>query len=239
MSRPFLASLALAVTTIIGGCGGLEPREPVEKWFAPESVAVVTSVALDYDVTAKGAARGSIHPALDAGAISERLAALRRSASSSPYSLPSDAPASETLEVTIDSAAVRYQSQSGIFPLKVVFVVCFFPLDFPNYFISSDRYALTVHAHWRLRDAKGTVLKEGGAEAKQVGVFGDFTRGWYFLGFVRQPGCLNAESWEEIAEALRPGAEQAIAEQVVLAVASAFSPGTDPAPAAAGAPKGE
>jgi hypothetical protein len=237
---------------VLAGCGGgLEPRDESPLPGQKNEILGCASpggVRLAYDPTPPGQAHHQIHPALDTEVIRSHLTRILGERSAGPVSnsgldhFNSGAMhivngSRYGLEVALDGASIQYVGQTGIFPVKIGVVVLLFPFDVPNYFIASDRYALVARAHWRLVDAgSGRTFAEGDTEAKQTGVFGDLSRGWYFLGFLRTPGCLDPDSWEEIAEVLRPGAEEALATAVVIAAENAL--GGD-VPHLTSAPKGE
>jgi hypothetical protein len=129
----------------------------------------------------------------------------------------------QTLIVSIEDATIRFERESWL-PFKIVMTVFFFPIDFPNYFLATDHFALTVRAKWQLLDtASGQVIASGTSTGRQASVEGDFSRGWYFVGYLRVPGCLDADSWRDIADAEIPGAQDAIAEAVVQDVEKALA----------------
>lgn len=243
-----LGTFATLLLGLLAGCGGLEPRPaapvPLGVRLADKKLALL-EVTRGYDPTPEGKAHGSLRPELDMAAITKHLETelvLRNAAATLPPSkddplgrFPVDVavvasgttpePGATVLKVSLESASVRYEGQTGIVPLKVAFVVMFFPLDFPNYFISSDRYTLVTRGRWKLQDtASGRTVAEGDAEGRETGVFGDLSRGWHFIGFVRSPGCLDPEDWERIADVLRPGAEEAFATAVAVAVEKSCAP---------------
>ena len=246
MGRRALAALGFAVLFVAQGCGGLEPRQdpPPPAGRVSDRPVSVLETTRTYEPTAPGKARGSLRPALDGAAISDHVARLLRARASAPEvavvaSSAQAAAGSPILQVALESAVVRYEGQSGTFALKVAFIVCFFPLDVPNYFIASDRYTLVARGTWKLVDPETAhTIAEGEAEGRETGIFGDMSRGWHFIGFVRSPGCLDPEDWDKIATVLRPGAEEAFATSVVVnverAVAAAQAPAKAP-DAAAGA----
>ena len=191
--------LAFALTA---GCHSLDARDPLPPSHA---LRVPAQLSLKLDRAYEpGLHAGRFSPAIDVGAVSTRTLDLlveRKTA------VPGNG---LTLEATVIQGSIKYDGQTGIFPLKVCLTIFFFPIDFPNYFISSDKFALTLVARWRLLE-RGQVLAEGTAEGRQSGTFGDFSRGWYFVGYLRMPSPLKPDEWEEIASELRPGAEEGLA----------------------------
>jgi hypothetical protein len=194
--------LALLVFALTAGCHSLDARDPL-----PPSRALRTPATLSLKLDRAyepGLHSGRFSPAIDMDAVSTRaLDLLVERKTAVPGS-------GLTLEATVVQGSIKYDGQTGVFPLKVFFTIFFFPIDFPNYFISSDKFALTLVARWRLLD-QGQVVAEGTAEGRQSGTFGDFSRGWYFVGYLRMPNPLNADEWGEIATELRPGAQEALA----------------------------
>jgi hypothetical protein len=194
--------LWLLVFALTAGCHSLDARDPLAPSHAPRD-PVTLSLKLERAYE-PGLHAGRFSPAIDVGAVSTRALDLlveRKSAYAGSGLL---------LEASLIQGSIKYEGQTGIFPVKVFLTIFFFPIDFPNYFISSDKFALALVARWRLID-KGQVVAEGTAEGRQSGTFGDFSRGWYFVGYLRMPSPLNADEWEEIATELRPGAQEALA----------------------------
>jgi hypothetical protein len=231
MRRSFLLLVA-ALAVSLSGCGGIDPRPDAPPPRSSELLGTTTlgQVKITYEPTPAGKAHFMCRPALDPVAIQDHAA--RFLAERSPPSRQQAQEARNVLEVSIDDATIHYDGQTGVFAVKVAVLVCLFPFDVPNYFISSDRYTLVAQAHWRLVEPlSGHALAEGDVAGRQSGRFGDLSRGWYFLGFLRVPDCLDDDGWREIADALRPGAQEAVAEAVVLAAEGSAGPSAT-APAA-------
>lgn len=202
----------LALLVLGSGCHTIEAREPIQPSpGARASGPIGVSVRRDYEPsTAEKPPSGRYSPAVDAVAIRERASALLKDRGTAGGAGPA-----LTLEAEIVQANVKYEAQTGVFPLKIFFTIFFFPFDVPNYFIDSDRFALTLNARWRLLE-KGQLIAEGTAQGKQSGIFGDLSRGWYFVGYLRMPSPLKIDEWQEIAQELVPGAQDALADSLVM-----------------------
>ncbi len=210
-----------AVLALLAGCSGIDAREPLPPSSgASYPGAIAVSVTATYAASDPAAFNtpGRFSPPIDAPAVSKHAVGVLEERKLSAHG---DSP-SATLDVSVSRADVKYEGQTGIFPMKIFLTVFFFPIDFPNYFISSDKFALKLQAKWRLTE-KGQVLGEGTAEGKQTGRFGDLSRGWYFVGYLRMPSPLNGEEFQSIADALLPGAQESLAESLVLEVEKALA----------------
>jgi hypothetical protein len=218
MKRFFLGALVL----LLAGCGGVDPREPMPGNSGLRSTRPVR-IAVTDDHQPTDPTRlppGRFSPAIDAASVARRANDLLRERGT--VADVSSAAEALTLDSAIAHAQVRYEGQTGIFGVKVGITIFFFPLDVPNYFIDSDRFVLTLRAKWRLLD-RGQVVAEGDAVGKEAGVFGDFSRGWYLFGYLRMPSPLKADEWQEIADTLVPGAQDALAESLVLETEKALA----------------
>ncbi|MEZ0229710.1 MAG: hypothetical protein ACAI25_13865 [Planctomycetota bacterium] len=214
--------LALAsLLALVAGCSGIDAREPLPPTSGATydgSIAVsVTATYAPTDPTAFNTP-GRYSPAIDAPSVTKHATSVLEERKVSGHS---DARAA-TLDVSVSRADIKYDGQTGVFAFKVFFTVFFFPVDFPNYFISSDKFSLRLQAKWKLTEKNQTVA-EGIAEGKQSGKFGDFSRGWYFVGYLRMPSPLNGEEFQSIADTLLPGAQESLAEQLVLEVERALA----------------
>jgi len=223
---------ACLVVVALTGCSGLEPREalPLPPRGHTGGEIAIASCSLAY--TPNDAAHPSFlhhHPRLDA----VRLGAFTGTTLQGRGCVavaPAGSREARKLEVTVDEASVSYVGQrTGLFVCKIgiaVFVnVMIFPFcpDFPNFFIASDRFELVARARWRILDgSSGQEVARGIAQGRQSGVFGDFSRGWYYYSLVRVPSCLDEDSWEEIARVLAPGAEEALAGEIAVQVEKAL-----------------
>src|SRR5207244_3845360 len=118
-----IAFVALVAT----GCGGLDARPQPFPRSGSFGAFGTSMVKVSYEPTAKGAAHFGIHPALDAKNVETMLVW-----HSNEWKTPPQ------LELDIDGASVKYVGQTAIFPIKIAVLISFFPLDVPNYFISSD-----------------------------------------------------------------------------------------------------
>jgi len=210
---------------LISGCSGLEEREPPPQPTSDLArIGLAVRARAAYEVTEPTklpSARYS--PKVDVAAVGSLTRDLfdgRKHLWNSIH--PILLTRSLNLDADVIQANVRYEGQRGIWGLKLFFTIFFFPIDFPNYFIASDRFALTLTARWRLIE-KEQVVAEGTCQGKQIGYFGDLSRGWYFVGYLRMPSPLNAGEWQEIADQLIPGAQDALAEALVLDVEKALA----------------
>lgn len=210
-----VALLSALLTVLATGCTGLDAREPLppsQRGAAPRSLTVANAYtptdAEHYN------SPGRFSPRIDAGAVGSQATAIfkERDPSSS----------ATTLDAQITRADLKYEGQTGIFPAKVFFTIFFFPFDVPNYFIASDKFACVLQAKWRLLD-NGQIVAEGTAEGRQSGHFGDFSRGWYFVGYLRMPSPLKPDEWQQIADMLVPGAQESLAESLVSSVERALA----------------
>lgn len=216
-----MRTLALTglLSLVFAGCTSIDARDPLPPRIGASELAVTAHVQSAYTPTEPGVSNspGRYSPALDIPAIEGRVNALLRERATGA----SSATPLATLEASVTRADIKYEGQTGIFALKLFFTIFFFPVDFPNYFIASDRFALVLQSKWKLTE-KGQIIAEGTAEGKQRGRFGDLSRGWYFVGYLRMPSPLNAEEFQEMSDALRPGAQDALAESLVLEVEKAL-----------------
>lgn len=249
--RPGRTALALAALALTG-CAGAEDRLPLEP--PPSGIVAkplaVGAIEVAYTPTdPQKIWPGRYSPGIDASAVQHRIIALlneRHDAQASglvepPALTPHGAPdrvlqdtrtgvaresgAAHLLSITIDDATIKYEGQTKLLVPKIIITVSFFPFDVPNYFMASDKFALTIRAKWKLIDTTGgQVVASGTALGRQASLEGDMSRGWYFVGYLRVPGCLDAGSWKDIADVVVPGAEQAIAEAVVIDVEKALAP---------------
>ena len=138
------------------------------------------------------------------------------------------------LEPTLQAGGeVLYLGQSA--PLVVVKVVnlilcafLIFPaVDPPNWFIASESYALDLEATWSLVDLRGGAPGQGSLEVWAERAVAEFglglmaARPWFLIGFMRVPGCLDAEDWADIGAELAPDAEESLARSLTLAAEEA------------------
>ena len=218
--RPFVLSVVLF---LVSGCSGLEARDPLPPRAGPKvrNAAIQVSATVTPSDPNAFNTPGRFSALVDAAKVQERARAVLAERDPEDEDV-SSLPARPTVEVEIARADAKYEGQTGLFVPKVIITVLFFPFDVPNYFISSDRFSLTLQAKWKLVQ-KGQQIAEGTAEGKQVGRFGDFSRGWYLFGYLRMPAPLKGSEWQEIADALLPGAQDALAESLVLEVEKALA----------------
>jgi hypothetical protein len=220
-----MRTVLLIAFVLVSGCSGLEEREPmpVPGGLLSPRPRPAYSPTLDVRASAKYEVTDPAHlsparysPAVTVAAVASHASELFNGRSGPHNDSHLD------LETDVIQANLHYEGQRGVWGLKLFFTIFFFPIDFPNYFIASDRFALTLTARWRLIE-KEQVVAEGTCQGKQIGYFGDFSRGWYFVGYLRMPSPLNAGEWQEIADQLIPGAQDALAEALVLDVEKALA----------------
>ncbi|MGE0708164.1 MAG: hypothetical protein AB7N76_00860 [Planctomycetota bacterium] len=183
-------------------------------------------------------------PALDLAALRERVGALLRERGGyrSVALLP---PGKETsspelreaarragarwlLEVWLEDAGVRLRGRNGLTAFKVVVLIVSSILIFPavdplNWFLPGEDYELTWYARFRVSEVDGGAERAAGY--LELGAWDSFaafppapTRGWFILGFLRAPGCLGEEHWQEIAEQLEDRARAELERGLVTAV---------------------
>lgn len=124
--------------------------------------------------------------------------------------------------IDVQDSTARYvgQTPTFLFVVKVLILVGSLPFpDIPNYVLSTDQFEVTYRAKVTLLDAgSGAQVGEKLVAGNGKGVFGDFSRGWYYYGFVRVPGCLDQESWDDILKELRPPAQEGLARECAKAI---------------------
>lgn len=155
-----------------------------------------------------------------------------------PKALPSEllkaarAQGSELLlEVTLDDAEVRLVETNGLHGFKIAVLIVSSILIFPavdplNWFLPGEDYGVTLHASWRLTEvATGKKLGRGYLESTASDSFAAFgfgyTRPWYVIGFLRTPGCIDEEEWEEIGAQLLERAQAQLEVDLIEAVEAA------------------
>jgi len=155
-----------------------------------------------------------------------------------PKALPSEllraaqAAGSELLlEVTLDDAEVRLLETNSLHGFKIAVLIVSSILIFPavdplNWFLPGEEYGVTLHATWRLTEvATGKKLGRGYLESTASDSFAAFgfgyTRPWYVIGFLRAPGCIDEEEWEEIGSQLVERAQAQLQADLIEAVEKA------------------
>ena len=129
------------------------------------------------------------------------------------------------LEVSLDDAEVRLVETNGWHGVKVGVLIVSSILIFPavdpfNWFIPGEDYGVTLHASWELTDLEtGARLGRGYLRSSAKDSFAAFgpgpTRPWYVIGFLRTPGCIDPEEWQEIgSQLLEPARAQLLADLV-------------------------
>ena len=155
-----------------------------------------------------------------------------------PKALPSEllraarAAGSELLlEVTLDDAEVRLLETNNLHGFKIAVLIVSSILIFPavdplNWFLPGEEYGVTLHATWRLTEvATGKKLGRGYLESTASDSFAAFgfgyTRPWYVIGFLRAPGCIDEEEWEDIGSQLVERAQAQLQADLIDAVEAA------------------
>jgi hypothetical protein len=215
----------LCSLVVLAGCAGVDERPALETFSGGAgAVIAMPAIKVAYAPTDPEKIQATRYsPVLDPAHVRARTSVVLRERGATVHEGPSP-DGTHVLDVSLSDAQIVYEGQAGIMPLKIVFTVFFFPLDVPNYFISSDRFALVAKAKWKLKDANGKLLAEGTSQGRESGTFGDTSRGWYFVGYLRVPQCFDAESWDDVAQRLVPGGEDALGEALALDVQRALQP---------------
>lgn len=142
----------------------------------------------------------------------------------------------------LERAEVALIERTGLYPVQwgvlVVSSVLLFPgFDPINWFLPGEVYGIRARLRVRLLDLEtGEVVGQGAAERVVSDSFADFGlgsvggRGWFLVGFMRVPGCLDEEDWASISAQLEETARQDLVHALVLAAEGRGAP--TPAPAA-------
>lgn len=135
------------------------------------------------------------------------------------------------LEVTLDDAEVRLLDTNGLHGFKIAVLIVSSILIFPavdplNWFLPGEDYGVTLHASWRLTEvATGKKLGRGYLESTASASFAAFgfgyTRPWYVIGFLRTPGCIDEEEWQEIGSQLVERAQAQLEVDLIQVVEQA------------------
>jgi hypothetical protein len=135
------------------------------------------------------------------------------------------------LEVTLDDAEVRLIDTNGLHGFKIAVLIVSSILIFPavdplNWFLPGEDYGVTLHASWRLTEvATGKKLGRGYLESTAKASFAafgfGFTRPWYIIGFLRAPGCIDEDEWEDIGSQLVKRAQAQLEADLIEVVEQA------------------
>lgn len=135
------------------------------------------------------------------------------------------------LEVSLDDAEVRLVETNGLHGFKIAVLIVSSILIFPavdplNWFLPGEEYGVTLHATWRLTEVStGKRIGRGYLESTASDSFAAFgfgyTRPWYVIGFLRAPGCIDPEEWEEIGSQLKERAQAQLEVDLIESVEKA------------------
>lgn len=204
-------------------CGGLRYRPAFAAPFRP---AVDDPLpAVEALLEQRGTFAGVSH--LEAPAGAGELAHERREAL---LTAARAADAAWLVELALEDVRVELAERNALHPLKIVVFILSAVLIFPgvdplDWFLPGEDYALKARVRWRLWDtASGSLLAEGTQESEARRSFAPFglgdagSRSWFLAGFLRVPGCLDEEDWDEIADQLvdrgRDALERALVELI-------------------------
>lgn len=132
------------------------------------------------------------------------------------------------LEPVLEEARVELLEKNGWHPIKVATLIACSILIFPavdplNWLIPGEDYGYVQRLRWRVTDLE---RPEAGSdvrvrELETRASFNDFgpgpSRGFFIIGFLRAPGCLDEEDWAGICAELEPVALEELARALVLA----------------------
>lgn len=142
------------------------------------------------------------------------------------------------LEMSLVDAEVRLVETNGWHGVKVGVLIVSSILIFPavdpfNWFIPGEDYGVTLHASWELTLVRsGARLARGYLQSSASDSFAAFgpgpTRPWYVIGFLRTPGCIDPEEWQEIGSQLLDRARAQLLVDLTHAVEGARHPTPTP-----------
>jgi hypothetical protein len=132
------------------------------------------------------------------------------------------------LEPVLEESRVELLEKNGWHAFKVVNLIVSSIFIFPavdplNWVIPGEDYGYVQRLRWRLTDLERP--EAGSAVRVQELVtrasFNDFgpgpSRGFFVVGFLRAPGCLDEEDWAGICAELKPVAVEELARALVIA----------------------
>jgi hypothetical protein len=138
------------------------------------------------------------------------------------------------LEPTLEDARVELIEKNGWHVFKIIDLIVSSILIFPavdplNWVIPGEDYGVVQWLGWKVTDLENdTLVAEGRLERVTKASFNDFgpgpSRGFYIVGFIRAPGCLDEESWADIHAQLADVAAEDLATGVVLAAEEGTAP---------------
>lgn len=129
----------------------------------------------------------------------------------------------------VERCAVEYETNGAFAGEVAIFIVCavlLVPgLDPPNWFIASEDYFIQTRGAARVVDvATGRDVADVPFTVETRGSFAELgpgpTREFHVVGFVRAPGCLDEEEWDEVAAQLLRCAEGDLVNAIVRAAES-------------------
>ncbi|MCW8140694.1 MAG: hypothetical protein KIT58_17475 [Planctomycetota bacterium] len=134
------------------------------------------------------------------------------------------------LEPVLEEARVELIEKNGLHALKVVNLILSSIFIFPgvdplNWFIPGEDYGVVQRLAWRVTDLDDGPGGEGLRELVTRASFADIgpgpTRGFFIVGFLRAPGCLDEEDWTHVAGQLTEVAAEDLARALVGAAEGA------------------
>lgn len=134
------------------------------------------------------------------------------------------------LEPVLEEARVELIEKNGLHALKVVNLILSSIFIFPgvdplNWFIPGEDYGVVQRLAWRVTDLDDGPGGEGLRELVTRASFADLgpgpTRGFFIVGFLRAPGCLDEEDWTHVAGQLTEVAAEDLARALVGAAEGA------------------
>lgn len=138
------------------------------------------------------------------------------------------------LEPTLEDARVELIEKNGWHWFKVLDLIVSSILIFPgvdplNWVIPGEDYGVVQALAWRVTDLEtDTPVAEGRLQRVTRASFNDFgpgpSRGFFIVGFIRAPGCLDEEDWVDIHAQLAEVAAEDLAAAVVLAAEEGARP---------------
>lgn len=141
------------------------------------------------------------------------------------------------LEIDLDDASTRLKRKNGLHGVKIGVLIVSSLLIFPavdplNWFLPGEDYETTYFVRYRISDVKGDPVASGSLE---LGAWESFAalppahhREFYVIGFLRTPGCLDAEAWGEIHADLAERAEHELLVGLVHGVEAGAAKRSEP-----------
>lgn len=228
-SSPWLG-LLVVLTTLAGGCSSIPSgdhaeRDPALLALGARSapvigslgVAPLTSFTLSEEEAAKGwspradvAFRGvdfdrALRGALEASGSYQRVRLMASGTVGEAYDEQDDF----VLRLRVRELQTTFEGRNGWWIPNIVNWLFWMV---PAWWVATEDFSLQAEAELQILSAEsGAVLGRERIEAKVVGSFDEFDRGWHFFGFVYTP--LDPDRWLRVASRLFP----ALRSQLVVA----------------------